>query len=278
MQPQDVIAIIGAGGIGEAVARRQGAGRTVLLADCNAHVLATAAARLEEAGHRVETQAVDTTSRTSVEALAARAAALGPVVHVVNTAGVSPNMASARRVLEVDLYGTALVFDVFEGVIAPGGAGLIVSSMAGHMIPQLPPEQEQALAFTPADALLALPFLGAEAIPDSMAAYCMAKRANALRVRAAAVSWGARGARVNAISPGIVVTPLARHELASPIGDGYRAMIAASPAGRMAPPDEIALACAFLLGADAGFVTGTDLLIDGGVIAAMFAGKIQLPG
>lgn len=273
---QNVVVIIGAGGIGEAIARRQGAGRTLLLSDCNAHILSAAAGRLSEAGYRVETQAVDTTSRASVEALATRAAALGSVMQVINTAGVSPNMAPARRVLEVDLYGTALVFEVLERVIAPGGAGLIISSMAGHMIPQLPPEQEQALAFTPADELLALPCLDAQAVPDSMTAYCLAKRANALRVRGAALAWGARGARINAISPGVVVTPLARHELASPTGDSYRAMVAASPAGRMAPPEEIAQACAFLLGPDAGFVTGTDLLIDGGVIAAMFAGKIQL--
>lgn len=274
----DVAVIIGCGGIGEAIARRQGIGRRLLLADCNATVLDAAAQRLAAAGYLVETQVVDTTIRLSVEALAASAAALGPVLQVVNTAGVSPNMAGPKRVLEVDLYGSALVFEAFEDVIAPGGAGLIVSSMASHMLPPLPADQEQALAFTPADELLALPFLGSDAVPDSMVAYCIAKRANALRVRAAALSWGNRGARVNAISPGIVVTPLARHELDSPIGDGYRAMVNASPAGRMAPPDEIALACAWLLGPDAGFVTGTDLLIDGGVIAAMFAGKIQLPG
>lgn len=274
----DVVVIIGCGGIGEAIARRQGIGRRLLLADCNATVLDAAAQRLAAAGYLVETQVVDTTIRLSVEALAASAAALGPVLQVVNTAGVSPNMAGPKRVLEVDLYGSALVFEAFEDVIAPGGAGLIVSSMASHMLPPLPGDQEQALAFTPADELLALPFLGSDAVPDSMVAYCIAKRANALRVRAAALSWGNRGARVNAISPGIVVTPLARHELDSPIGDGYRAMVNASPAGRMAPPDEIALACAWLLGPDAGFVTGTDLLIDGGVIAAMFAGKIQLPG
>lgn len=274
----DVVVIIGCGGIGEAIARRQGIGRRLLLADCNATVLDAAAQRLAAAGYLVETQVVDTTIRLSVEALAASAAALGPVLQVVNTAGVSPNMAGPKRVLEVDLYGSALVFEAFEDVIAPGGAGLIVSSMASYMLPPLPCDQEQALAFTPADELLALPFLGSDAVPDSMVAYCIAKRANALRVRAAALSWGNRGARVNAISPGIVVTPLARHELDSPIGDGYRAMVNASPAGRMAPPDEIALACAWLLGPDAGFVTGTDLLIDGGVIAAMFAGKIQLPG
>ncbi|MCX7282563.1 MAG: SDR family oxidoreductase [Novosphingobium sp.] len=274
----DVVVVIGAGGIGEAIARAQGIGRTLVLADCNPDVLDAAASRLAASGFAVVAQEADTTRRSSLEALAAKAASLGAVTQVVNTAGVSPNMAGPRRVLEVDLYGSALVFEVFERAIAPAGAGLIVSSMAGHMLPPLPMEQEQALAFTPADELLALPFLDAQSVPDSMVAYCIAKRANALRVRAAAMSWGAKGARVNAISPGIVVTPLALHELNSPIGDGYRAMISASTAGRMAPAEEIAQACSWLLGPHAGFVTGTDLLIDGGVIAAMFGGKISLPG
>jgi NAD(P)-dependent dehydrogenase (short-subunit alcohol dehydrogenase family) len=206
-----------------------------------------------------------------------KATSLGSVLQVVNTAGLSPNMAPPDRVLAVDLYGSALVFEAFGEVIASGGAGLIVSSMAGHMLPPLTPEQNHALAFTPADDLLDLPFLK-EAVTDSMVAYIIAKRANHLRVQAEAVRWGERGARVNSISPGIVATPLAQHELNSPIGDGYRAMIAASPAKRMAPPEEIAVAAAYLLGSDAGFVTGSDLLIDGGVIAAMFAGKLQTPG
>lgn len=274
---KSVAVIIGAGGLGEAIARREGVGRKLLLADCNADVLAAATLRLAEAGFDLESAPVDVTSRASVTVLAARASGLGNVCTLVNTAGVSPNMAPPERILEVDLYGTALVFDVFEGVMAPGGAALVVSSMAGHMIPALPPEQEQALAFTPADDLLALPFLDKQSVPDSMVAYCLAKRANALRVRGAASRWGRREARINAISPGVVVTPLARHELASATGDGYRALVAASPAGRMAPPDEIAAACSWLLGPEAGFVTGIDLLMDGGVIAAMFAGKVNLP-
>ena len=198
---QDVVVIIGAGGIGLAIARRQGVGRTVLLADVNPATLASAAEVLRGGSYAVVVQAIDVTSRASV----------------------------------------------------------------------------RALAFTPADDLLALPFLQPDAVPDSMQGYMIAKRANALRVQATAITWGARGARVNAISPGIVLTPLAQHELDSPIGDGYRAMIAASPAGRMAPPEEIAGAAAFLLGPDAGFITGTDLLIDGGVIAAMRAGKLAVP-
>jgi NAD(P)-dependent dehydrogenase (short-subunit alcohol dehydrogenase family) len=276
-ETRDVIVIIGAGGIGLAIARRQGVGKIILLAEINTDIVAAAASDLREASFEVVTQEVDVSVRSSVHALAAKAASLGKVVQVINTAGLSPNMASPERVLAVDLYGAAVVFEEFEQVIAAGGAGLIVASMAGHMMPELPAEQNHALAFTPADELLALPFLSRAAIPDSMVAYIMAKRANVLRVKAAAVSWGERGARVNSISPGIVATALARHELASPIGDGYRAMIEASPAKRMAPPDEIAVAAGLLLGADGGFITGSDLLIDGGVIAAMLAGKVNLP-
>jgi NAD(P)-dependent dehydrogenase (short-subunit alcohol dehydrogenase family) len=275
---KQVVVVIGAGGIGMAIARRQGFGKTVLLADFNGKTLQAAAEDLGNASYTVSTHHVDVSSRESVRSLVDAAAALGSVVQVVNTAGLSPNMAPPERVMAVDLYGSAVVFEEFERVIAPGGAGLIISSMAGHMLPALPAEQDHALAFTPADDLLALPFLSAEAIPNSMVAYMVAKRANNLRVQAAAITWGARGARVNSISPGIIATPLAQHELNSPIGDGYRAMIAASPAKRMAPPEEIAVAAGYLLGPDAGFVTGTDLLIDGGVIAAMRAGKLPTPG
>ena len=272
----DVILVIGSGGIGLAIARRQGFGKTVLLADFNESVLDAAATAMRETGYTVETQMVDVTSRASVRALADKAASLGAVMQVINTAGLSPNMAPPAKVIEVDLYGSALVFEEFGKLVAPGGAGLIISSMAGHMMRQLPEDQEHALAFAPADELLDLPFL--KDVPNSLVGYMIAKRANHLRVQAAAMTWGERGARVNSISPGIVVTPLAQHELNSPIGDGYRAMIAASPTKRMAPPEEIAAAAAYLLGPDAGFVTGSDLLIDGGVIAAMRAGKLPVPG
>jgi NAD(P)-dependent dehydrogenase (short-subunit alcohol dehydrogenase family) len=274
---KEVIVMIGAGGIGIAIARRQGFGRTVLLADFNPLTLASAAQSMRDAGYAVETQLADVCSRESVEALAAKAASLGSVTQVVNTAGLSPNMAPIEGVLKVDLYGAALVFEVFGEVIAPGGSGLIISSMAGHMLPALSPEQDQALIHTPTEELLALPFLQPEVIPNSVVAYMIAKRANHLRVQASAISWGKRGARVNSISPGIVVTPLAQHELNSEIGDMYRAMVEASPARRMAPPEEIAIAASFLLGPDAAFVTGSDLLIDGGVIAAMKTGTLATP-
>ena len=274
---QEVVVVIGAGGIGMAIARRQGFGKQIVLADFNEKLLAAAAKELESASYKVTTLKVDVSSRASVCALADAAAALGSVVNVVNTAGVSPNMAPPDRVLAVDLYGSAVVFEEFEWVIAPGGAGLIVSSMAGHMSAGLPAEQEHDLAFAPADELLAKPFLGPDAVPNSMVAYIVSKRANHLRVQASAISWGKRGARVNSISPGIIATPLAQHELNSPIGDIYRAMIDASPAKRMASPDEVAVAASYLLGPDARFVTGSDLLIDGGVIAAMRAGLLPNP-
>lgn len=274
---RDVIVVIGAGGIGQAIARRQGIGKTVVLADANAETLARASADLSAASYEVVAQAVDVTSRASVAALAEVAAAKGPVMQVVNTAGLSPNMAPVDKLLAVDLYGSAVVFEEFGKVIASGGAGLIISSMAGHMMRQLPEEHEKQLAETPADELMALPCLQPDAIPNTLVAYMVAKRANFLRVQAEAMRWGERGARVNAISPGIIVTPLAAHELQSEIGDMYRAMVDASPAKRMAPPDEIALAASFLLGPDAGFVTGSDLLIDGGVIAAMRAGRLPTP-
>jgi NAD(P)-dependent dehydrogenase (short-subunit alcohol dehydrogenase family) len=271
----DVIVIIGAGGIGIAIARRQGFGKTVLLADLHEKTLQDAANVMKAASYAVETQVVDVASRASVQALADKAASLGTVIQVVNTAGLSPNMAPPEKILEVDLYGSAVVFEEFERVIAAGGAGLIISSMAGHMMRPLPEDQEQALAYLPADELLSLPFL--KEIPNSLVGYMVAKRANHLRVQAAAMTWGAKGARVNSISPGIIMTPLAQHELHSEIGDGYRAMIEASPSKRMAPPEEIAAAAAYLLGPDASFITGSDLLIDGGVIAAMRAGKLPVP-
>ena len=275
---KDIVVIIGAGGIGMAIARRQGFGKTVLLADFNEQILQDAAQQLRDAGYQVETHPVDVASRPSVQELAIYAASLGNVMQVVNTAGLSPNMAPVDKVLEVDLYGTAVVLEEFEKVIAPGGAGLIISSMAGHMMPALTPEQDHALAYTPTEELLSLPFLQPDAVPNTLVAYMMAKRANHLRVQASAITWGDRGARVNSISPGIIVTPLALHELNSEIGDIYRAMVEASPVKRMAPPEEIAVTASFLLSSDAGFITGSDLLIDGGVIAAMRAGKLQTPG
>jgi len=267
--------VIGAGSIGQAIARRTGAGKHVLLADFNETNLQNAKTALEDAGHTVSTQRVDVSDAASVRALAQAAAGLGDVVQVVSTAGVSPVQAPAEAVLAVDLYGTAVVLEEFGTVIAPGGAGVHISSMAGHMPPPLDPETAHALAFTPVEELLALPVLAPDAVPNSGAAYAISKQANHLRVQAAAVPWGDRGARVNCISPGIILTPLARDEMSGPGAEGYQKMIEVSAAGRVGTADEVATAAAFLLGPDAGFITGTDLLIDGGVIAALRAGRWQ---
>lgn len=274
---KEIVVVIGAGGIGLAIARRQGSGKTVLLADINDATLQAGVQALRSAGHVVTSQKVDVSSRESVRSLADAAAGLGSVVQVITTAGLSPVQASAKAVLAVDLLGVALVLEEFGHVIASGGAGLVISSMAGYMPPPLPQEQNEALAFTPADELLRLPFLSEATVPNSGAAYGLSKRANQLRVQAAAVSWGERGARINAISPGIILTPLAEQEMAGPGGPGYQAMIEASAARRVGTTDEIASAAAYLLGQDAGFITGSDLLIDGGVIAAMRAGRLKLP-
>jgi len=272
----NVLVIVGAGSIGQAIARRLGAGKTVLLASHNEKSLADSARELEATGHVVTTAHVDVSSGESVRSLARAAADLGNVVQIVHTAGVSPNMTSAERILAVDLFGVASVLEEFGHVVAAGGAGVVISSMAGHMGQAFPLDVEQALARTPADELLQLPFL--TSITDSGAAYGTAKRANNLRVQAESVRWAERGARVNSISPGIILTPLAQHELASASGPGYRAFIEASCAKRVGTPEEVATAAAYLLGPDAGFVTGTDLLIDGGVVAAIRAGRLNPPG
>jgi NAD(P)-dependent dehydrogenase (short-subunit alcohol dehydrogenase family) len=268
--------VIGAGGIGRAIGRRQGAGRSVLLADRSKTTLAAAAEELEAGGHTVITAQVDVSLRTSVHELAQKAAGLGDVVNVVHTAGLSPVQASPEAILAVDLMGVALVLEEFRHVIAPGGAGVVISSMAGHMIPALDADTDRALAVTAVDELLSLPHLAPDRVPNSGAAYALSKRANHLRVQAEAVLWGDRGARINAISPGIILTPLAKDEMSGPGAAGYQNMIAESAAGRVGTTDEIATAAAFLLGSDGAFVTGTDLLIDGGVIAAIRAGRVKL--
>jgi NAD(P)-dependent dehydrogenase (short-subunit alcohol dehydrogenase family) len=270
---REVLTIIGVGGMGYAIARRLGSGKTLLLADNNAAALASAAESLSADGHHVETHVVDVASSESVHGLAEHAASLGSVMQVAHTAGLSPSQASAEAILAVDLLGVGLVLEEFGEVVTPGGAGVVIASMAGHMFPPLTAEQEHALAHTPARELLGLEFVSPQKITEPGIAYGIAKQANHIRVRAASAHWGRRGARINSISPGIISTPMGQQELASPVGDGMRAMIAMSATGRIGTPDDIAAATAFLLGPDASFITGTDLLVDGGVIAAIKAGS-----
>lgn len=263
-----VLVIVGAGGMGEAVARRLGQGRTVLLADIGEQTLKRAEQVLSGEGLTVVTHVVDVTSADSVGELATAARELGEVTQVVHTAGLSPVQASVEAILAVDLLGVALVLDAFAPVIAPGGAGVVIASMAGHMTAPLTPEQERALATTPTAELLQLPFLAPDLISGAGVAYGMAKRANHLRVMAASTAWGQRGARVNSVSPGVISTAMGQAELAGPNGEFMRQLIGMSGTGRLGTPGDIAGATAFLLGPEATFITGTDLIVDGGVVAA----------
>ncbi len=258
--------------MGQAIARRVGVGRHVLLADRREASAEATAEVFRDAGFEASAAAVDVTQRASVGALARHAADLGTVTRMVHAAGVSPSQASPSVILQVDLYGTALVLEEFGRVIAVGGSGVVVASQSGHVLPALAADQERQLATTPADDLLSLPMLQPDEVRDSLFAYQLSKRGNALRVRAAAVMWAERGARVNAISPGVIVTPMSRDELNSPGGTEFRAMIDASPAGRAGTPDEVATMAALLLGPDGAFITGSDVLMDGGLTAAFYFG------
>jgi NAD(P)-dependent dehydrogenase (short-subunit alcohol dehydrogenase family) len=199
----------------------------------------------------------------------------GDISGLVHAAGVSPSQASIETILKVDLYGTALVLDTFGDVIAEGGAGVVIASQSGHRLPALAVEESKALATTPVEDLLKLPFLQPDRVKDTLHAYQLSKRGNALRVMAEAVRWGKRGARINTISPGIVITPLARDELMGPRGEGYRRMIELCPVGRAATPDEVGHVGALLMGPDGAFITGSDFLMDGGVTASYWYGDLS---
>ena len=270
----DVIVVIGPGQIGQAIARRVGVGKHVLLADLRQEKADSAAEVLSNAGYEVSVATVDASSRDSVHALVEKATDLGQVTGLIHAAGVSPSQASPATILHVDLYGTALVLEEFGHVIASGGSGVVIASQSGHRLPPLTVEQNNALATTPVEELLDLPFLQPDQVTDPLHAYQISKRGNALRVMAEAVRWGKRGARVNTISPGIIITPLAKDELTGPRGEGYRRMIKISAAGRAGTPDEVGNLAALLMGPDGGFITGSDFLMDGGVTAAYWYGDL----
>jgi NAD(P)-dependent dehydrogenase (short-subunit alcohol dehydrogenase family) len=270
----EVTVVIGAGLIGQAIARRISAGKHVVLADLREENADAAAGVFADAGFEVSTAVVDVSSRESVHALIGTVVSHGDVTGVIHAAGVSPSQAPIETILAVDLYGTALVLEEFGNVIASGGAGVVISSQSGHRLPALTTEEDAALATTPTDELLNLPMLQVGRITDTLHAYQLAKRGNSLRVMAEAVSWAKRGARVNTISPGIIITPLARDELTGPRGEGYRRMVEHSPVGRAGTPDEVGTLAALLMGSDGAFITGSDFLIDGGVTASYFYGEL----
>jgi NAD(P)-dependent dehydrogenase (short-subunit alcohol dehydrogenase family) len=274
MNTTSVIVVIGAGSIGQAIARRVSAGKHILLADLRRENADAAAKTLSEAGFDVSTTVVDVASKESVHALVEKAVSIGKITGLIHAAGVSPSQASPATILKVDLYGTALILEAFGSVIETGGAGVVIASQSGHRLPALTQEQNKMLATTPVEELLSLPFLQPEQVKDSLHAYQLSKRGNSLRVMAEAVRWGKRGARINTISPGIIITPLAKDELSGPRGDGYRRMIELCPVGRAGTPDEVGNVGALLMGADGAFITGSDFLMDGGVTAAYWYGEL----
>ena len=271
---ENVIVVIGAGSIGQAIARRVSAGKHVVLADLRKENADAAAKILNDAGFKVSTTKVDVSARASIKALVQTASSLGEISGLIHAAGVSPSQASPETILKVDLYGTALVLEEFSNVIACGGSGVVIASQSGHRLPPLSVEQNKLLATTPVEELLALPMLQPDQMKDSLHAYQISKRANSLRVMAEAVRWGKRGARINTISPGIIITPLANDGLNGPRGAGYRRMIDICPVGRAGTPDEVGTVGALLMSPDSAFITGSDFLMDGGVTAAYWFGEL----
>ena len=274
-EKKQVVALLGAGSMGTAIVRRIGAGKKILLGDISEKALECVSEDFRRCGYDVETLQVNALQKDSVEAFARKAAELGPVMYFIDTAGASPNQANPQHIVDLDMLGTGYAVDAFGEVMAEGGAGLIISSQAAYMYP-IPSDIELLLVRTPTEILKNIPFIKDVAMQNSGLAYMIAKRLNHLQAqRAAATSWRSRRARINTISPGIIVTPLAYDEF-NANGEGYQRMIDASAAQRVGTSDEIAEAAAFLLGEHAKFITGTDLLIDGGVIAAIRAGEYQL--
>lgn len=266
----DVTVVIGAGGIGQAIARRISSGRHILVANHSQSSAVAAARVLEGAGFEVTAMEADVSDRTAVQAVVAKAQELGPIKALVQAAGVSPSQAPVEAILKVDLYGTAMLLEEFGRVMAEGGSGVVISSQSGYRMPALSAEQDALLATAPADELLTLGFV--MGVRDTLHAYQMSKRCNSLRVRGEAVNWAKRGARINAISPGIIVTSLAHDELHGERADFYRAMLKKMPAGRAGTSDEVAALAAHIMGPEGGFITGSDFLIDGGATANFFYG------
>lgn len=272
---KEVMILTGAGQIGMAIARRMGTGKKIVLGDkCmnNAEIIAQI---MNNAGFDVLPMEMDLSSRSSILSLIDEAQKHGEISMLVNAAGVSPSQASVKTILEVDLYGTAVLLEEVGKVIGKGGVGVTISSQSGHRMPALSPETDELLATTPTENLLSLEVLQPQNIRDTLHAYQMAKRCNVKRVMAQAVKWGERGARINSISPGIIVTPLAIDEFNGPRGDFYKNMFAKCPAGRPGTADEVANVAELLMSDKATFITGADFLIDGGATASFLYGSLK---
>lgn len=274
---KEVMIVVGAGQILLAIARRMGYGKQILLGDKSEGNAKAIGKVLEEAGFDVTTTVMDLSDRASIQAMVKKATSMGPVKYLVNGAGVSPSQASIETILKVDLYGTAVLLEEVGKVIEEGGAGIVISSQSGFRMMQLTPEEDRQLALTPTEELLDLPLLAEENIETTLQAYQLAKRCNEKRVMGESVKWGARGARLNDIAPGIIVTPLALDEFNGIRGDFYKNMFAKSPAGRPGTADEVADVAELLMSDRAQFITGATFLVDGGATASYYYGPLQ-PG
>ncbi|MDE7440899.1 MAG: SDR family oxidoreductase [Muribaculaceae bacterium] len=272
---KDIMILAGAGQIGMAIARRIGYGMKIVIGDKNLSNAEVIADIMNKAGFDAVALEMDLSSRASIKGIIAEAQKYGDITMLVNAAGVSPSQAPIEAILKVDLYGTAVLLEEVGKVIAEGGTGVTISSQSGHRMPALTPEQDRLLAMTPTEELLSLPMLQPENIENTLHAYQMAKRCNVKRVMAEAVKWGERGARINSISPGIIVTPLALDEFNGPRGDFYKNMFAKCPAGRPGTADEVANVAELLMRPQGAFITGADFLIDGGATASYFYGPLQ---
>lgn len=272
---KNVLLLIGAGQIGMAIARRVGSGMKVVVGDKKPENAGAIAKILADAGFDATPAETDLSSRESIKNCIATGQEYGDIAVLVNAAGVSPSQAPIEAILKVDLYGTAVLLEEVGRVIKEGGTGVTISSQSGHRLESLGAEKDALLATTPCEELLQLDFLQPENIADTLRAYQLAKRCNVKRVMAEAVNWGRRGARINSISPGIIVTPLAIDEFNGPRGDFYKNMFAKCPAGRPGTADEVANVAELLLGPQGSFITGADVLVDGGATAAFFYGELR---
>ena len=272
---KEVMLVTGAGQISMAIARRIGFGKKIILGDKRKENAETIAKIMNDAGFDVVPMEMDLSSRESILALIAEGQKYGEIKMLVNGAGVSPSQAPIEAILKVDLYGTAVLLEEVGKVITEGGTGVTISSQSGWRMPALTAEQDEQLATTPTEELLSLPMLQPENIRDTLHAYQMAKRCNEKRVMAESVKWGERGARLNDIAPGIIVTPLAIDEFNGPRGDFYKNMFAKCPAGRPGTADEVANVAELLMGPAGAFITGSTILIDGGATASYFYGPLK---
>lgn len=272
---KDVMILTGAGQIGMAIARRMGYCMKIVIGDKNIDNAKAICDTMNKAGFDAVPFEMDLASRKSILSLIAEAQKYGEIAMLANAAGVSPSQASIETILKVDLYGTAVLLEEVGKVIKEGGVGVTISSQSGHRMPALTPEEDEQLATTPTEELLSLEILQEGNIRDTLHAYQMAKRCNVKRVMAESVKWGAKGARINSISPGIIVTPLAIDEFNGPRGDFYKNMFAKCPAGRPGTADEVANVAELMMSSKGTFITGSDFLIDGGATASYFYGPLK---